>query len=196
MVPPEELDEAKKPKLGWILGGLAAAIILVPFLYQLFIVPEKKIETVPDFELPLLLSDDVLSSESLRGHPVVLNFWASWCAPCREEAPLLEQTYQRFRDQGVRFVGVNIRDQEPNARRFVEDFGITFPVVRDEDQELARGLDVYGLPQTFFIDADGRLASTTDTEGQGGTGQGGTIVLGAVDERELIEQIEQLLEED
>ena len=191
MVPPEELDEAKKPKLGWILGGLAAAIALA-----LFVVPAEQPETVPDFELPLLLTDDVLSSESLRGHPVVLNFWASWCAPCREEAPLLEQTYQRFRDQGVRFVGVNIRDQEPNARRFVEDFGITFPVVRDEDQELARGLDVYGLPQTFFIDADGRLASTTEAEGQEGTGQGGTIVLGAVDERELIEQIEQLLEED
>lgn len=191
MVPPEELDETKKPKLGWILGGLAAAIALV-----LFLVPAEKTETMPDFDLPLLGTDDVLSSETLRGHPVVLNFWASWCAPCREEAPLLERTYQRFRDQGVRFVGVNIRDQEPNARRFVEDFGITFPVVRDEDQELARGLDVYGLPQTFFIDADGRLASTTDTEGGEGTGQGGTIVLGAVDERELVEQIEQLLEED
>ena len=191
MVPPEELDEAKKPKLGWILGGLAASIALV-----LFLVPAEKTENVPDFELPLLLTGDVLSSESLRGHPVVLNFWASWCAPCREEAPLLERTYQRFKDQGVRFVGVNIRDQEPNARRFVEDFGITFPVVRDEDQELARGLDVYGLPQTFFIDAEGRLASTTDTEGRQGTGQGGTIVLGAVDERELVEQIEQLLEAD
>ncbi len=191
MVPPEELDEAKKPKLGWILGGLAAAIAVV-----LFLVPAEKTETVPDFDLPLLQTDGVLSSESLRGHPVVLNFWASWCAPCREEAPLLERTYQRFKDQGVRFVGVNLRDQEPNARRFVEDFGITFPVVRDEDQELARGLDVYGLPQTFFIDADGRLASTTDTEGGEGTGQGGTIVLGAVDERELVEQIEQLLEED
>ena len=191
MVPPEELDEAKKPKLGWILGGLAAAIAVA-----LFLVPAEKTETVPDFDLPLLQTDGVLSSESLRGHPVVLNFWASWCAPCREEAPLLERTYQRFKDQGVRFVGVNIRDQEPNARRFVEDFGITFPVVRDEDQELARGLDVYGLPQTFFIDADGRLASTTDTEGGEGTGQGGTIVLGAVDERELVEQIEQLLEED
>jgi thiol-disulfide isomerase/thioredoxin len=191
MVPPEELDEAKKPKLGWILGGLAASIALV-----LFLVPAEKTESVPDFELPLLLTGDVLSSESLRGHPVVLNFWASWCAPCREEAPLLERTYQRFKEQGVRFVGVNIRDQEPNARRFVEDFGITFPVVRDEDQELARGLDVYGLPQTFFIDAEGRLASTTDTEGQQGTGQGGTIVLGAVDERELVEQIEQLLEAD
>lgn len=191
MVPPEELDEAKKPKLGWILGGLAAAIAVV-----LLLVPAEKTETVPDFDLPLLQTDGVLSSESLRGHPVVLNFWASWCAPCREEAPLLERTYQRFKDQGVRFVGVNLRDQEPNARRFVEDFGITFPVVRDEDQELARGLDVYGLPQTFFIDADGRLASTTDTEGGEGTGQGGTIVLGAVDERELVEQIEQLLEED
>ncbi|MDQ3618586.1 MAG: TlpA family protein disulfide reductase [Actinomycetota bacterium] len=191
MVPPDELDEPQKPKLGWILAGLAAAIAVA-----LFFVPAQDSETVPDFDLPLLGTNEMLSSEDLRGSPVVLNFWASWCAPCREEAPLLERMYQRYKDQGVRFIGVNIRDQEPNAQRFVEEFEVTFPVVRDEDQELAQGLDVYGLPQTFFVDRDWQLTSTTDTDGQGATGQGGTIVLGAVTERELTEQIEQLLEED
>ena len=190
MVPPDELDEPKKPKLGWILAGLAVAIALA-----LFFVPAQEMDTVPDFELPLLGTNEMLSSEDLRGDPVVLNFWASWCAPCREEAPLLEKMYQRYKDQGVRFIGVNIRDQEPNAQRFVEEFGVTFQVVRDEDQELAQGLDVYGLPQTFFVDRDWQLTSTTDTDGQEATGQGGTIVLGAVTERELTEQIEQLLEE-
>ena len=192
MVPPDELDEPKNPKLGWILAGLAAAIAVA-----LLFVPAQDTETVPDFELPLLGTNEMLSSEDLRGDPVVLNFWASWCAPCREEAPLLERMYQRYKDQGVRFIGVNIRDQESNALRFVEEFGVTFPVVRDEDQELAQGLDVYGLPQTFFVDRAWRLTSTTDTDdGQEATGQGGTIVLGAVTERELTEQIEQLLEED
>ena len=191
MVPPDELDEPKKPKLGWILAGLAAAIAVA-----LLFVPAQDTETVPDFELPLLGTNEMLSSEDLRGDPVVLNFWASWCAPCREEAPLLERMYQRYKDQGVRFIGVNIRDQEPNAQRFVEEFGVTFPVVRDEDQELAQGLDVYGLPQTFFVDRDWQLDSTTDIDAQEATGQGGTIVLGAITERELTEQIEQLLEED
>nr|MBA2599441.1 TlpA family protein disulfide reductase [Actinomycetota bacterium] len=191
MVPPDELDEPKKPKLGWILAGLAAAIAVA-----LLFVPAQDTETVPDFELPLLGTNEMLSSDDLRGNPVVLNFWASWCAPCREEAPLLERMYQRYKDQGVRFIGVNIRDQEPNAQRFVEEFGVTFPVVRDEDQELAQGLDVYGLPQTFFVDRDWQLDSTTDIDAQEATGQGGTIVLGAITERELTEQIEQLLEED
>ena len=191
MVPPDELDEPKRPKLGWILAGLTAAIALA-----LLFVPAREMDAVPDFDLPLLGTNEMLSSEDLRGEPVVLNFWASWCAPCREEAPLLEKMYQRYKDQGVRFIGVNIRDQESNAQRFVEEFDVTFPIVRDEDQELAQGLDVYGLPQTFFVDRDWQLTSTTDTDGQEATGQGGTIVLGAVTERELTEQIEQLLEED
>jgi peroxiredoxin len=150
-------------------------------------------EQVPDFDLPLLRGGR-LSSEELRGSPVVLNFFASWCAPCREEAPLLERTWREYRDRGVRIVGVNIKDTERSAKHFVDRYDITYPVVRDEDAALARSLDVYGLPQTFFVDEDWRLL--TSARGRRlGEGRGQVAQLGAIDRADLSRHIEALLDD-
>jgi peroxiredoxin len=190
MVPTNELEGFKRSSTARRLAVWAVAALALAAVAYLVLKPAADKE-VPDFDLPLL-GGGTLSSEALRGSPVVMNFFASWCAPCREEAPLLERTWRTYRDD-VRFVGVNIQDTERNARRFVREFGITYPVLRDEDQELARALDVYGLPQTYFVDDDWKLLTTAERP-RVGEGRGEVVQLGAISRRELVEQIEQLLE--
>jgi cytochrome c biogenesis protein CcmG/thiol:disulfide interchange protein DsbE len=150
-------------------------------------------ERGPDFALRLLGTPGTLGSEQLRGSPVVLNVWASWCAPCRKEAPVLEAAWRKYRRQGVRFVGVNVQDGEEDARGFVREFGITFPSVRDTELELWRKLGVRGVPETFFLDQRWRFSGIGSGE-RIGTSGGGTRILGAISPVVLESQIELLLE--
>ena len=89
------------------------------------------------------------------GKPVVLNFWASWCPPCREESPLLERAWRQYADRGVLFVGVDTQDTEADALAYIDEFGLTFPNGLDVDGEITVAYGVVGLPVTFFIGADG-----------------------------------------
>ncbi len=101
-----------------------------------------------------------LSLAGLKGTPVVLNFWASWCYPaCYEEAPLLEATWKRFKDRGLMVVGVDIQDKEANALEFIRRFGFTFPNAPDPGSKVSIDFGVYGVPETFFIDRQGRIVS-------------------------------------
>ena len=95
--------------------------------------------------------------QDLRGKVVFLNFWASWCPPCRAEAKDLEATWQRFKDQHIVFLGINIQDKEPNAIEYINEFGITFPNGRDATGRIAVDYGVWGIPETFFIDTEGRI---------------------------------------
>src|SRR5687767_11522411 len=137
-------------------------------------------DQIPTFSLGYLDGSGTLSSDDLSGHPIVLNFWASWCGPCREEAPLLESKWREYRDEGVRFIGVVIRDTPDSALSFARRFDLTYPMLFDPDQVLARELGLVGLPQTFFIDAEGQVVGASD-------------VLGAIEAGELDRQIEDML---
>lgn len=103
------------------------------------------------------LDDGRVGLDELRGMPVVLNFWASWCIPCREEAPLLERGWRDARDRGVLFVGLNMQDLTGDAREFLRQFDNTFLNVRDPSNDVARKWGVTGIPETFFIGADGKV---------------------------------------
>lgn len=122
----------------------------------------------PGFELPVLAdtglperlrgaaADGRLSLGELRGTPVVLNFWASWCPPCRNEAPVLVEKAREHEGE-VLFLGLNMQDLTREAEAFLGEVGNTYPHVRDDDDGVAREWGATGLPETFFITADGRV---------------------------------------
>jgi peroxiredoxin len=138
--------------------------------------------TTLSFDLPELGGRGRVTSAQLDGKPIVLNFWATWCEPCREEMPAFEAVWQEFRDEGLVVLGVNLRDDPGKASAFARELDITYPLVRDPDEELARDLKVNGLPQTFFVSSSGKLA-----EGEQ------TVRLGTISEKELRDRVRELL---
>jgi cytochrome c biogenesis protein CcmG, thiol:disulfide interchange protein DsbE len=119
--------------------------------------------------------------EALRGQVVVVNFWASWCYPaCYEEAPSLERAFQAYKDRGVAMVGVNFQDKDEPARRFLTQFGHTFPNAPDPAGRVSVDYGVYGVPETYFIDKKGRVRFKQ---------------VGPVSDEMLKQQIERLLAE-
>ena len=125
----------------------------------------------PDWRLPVLWAPPTLRPEvaaaaadrlvelsELRGTPVVLNFWASWCAPCREETPLLNEL-ARTRGESIIVIGVNVQDVERDALGFLREFDVPFVSVRSESNEIYRSYGLTGVPETFFVDASGRVAA-------------------------------------
>jgi len=111
----------------------------------------------PDFTLERLDREGDLSLSTLRGKAVVLNFWASWCIPCKEEAPFLEQLWREGRGRGLVVLGLNAKDFRRDARTFVEKFNLTFPVVRDGGSSTLTSYGVTGFPETFVVDREGRV---------------------------------------
>lgn len=108
----------------------------------------------PDFTLNLFDGTDLALSE-LRGKTVLVNFWASWCMPCRQEARALESAWQRYKDDDVVFIGVNVWDDSSNARNYMNQFGGAYPHGVDPQEEIQVDYGVGGVPETFFIDSSG-----------------------------------------
>jgi thiol-disulfide isomerase/thioredoxin len=112
----------------------------------------------PNFTLERLdTAGGELTLSSLRGKAVVLNFWASWCIPCKGEAPLLEEAWQKHRSRGLVVVGVDAQDFRGDARSFMKRYALTYPVVYDGKGSTLGRFGVSGFPETFFVGRDGRL---------------------------------------
>ena len=118
---------------------------------------EVVVTPAPDFDLELLGGDGSLRLSDLRGDIVVLNFWASWCSPCRLEAPDLQSAWKDYRSRGVQFVGVDELDDRFAAQGFVREFAITYASVFDPSGSLADDYAFLGLPATFVIDQGGTI---------------------------------------
>jgi len=104
-----------------------------------------------------LFNGEKRSLDELRGKVVFLNFWASWCPPCRAEARELEAAWQKFKNNNVVFLGIDIQDTEEDALAFLKEFNITYPNGRDASGKIAIDYGVWGIPETFFIDPEGRI---------------------------------------
>jgi cytochrome c biogenesis protein CcmG, thiol:disulfide interchange protein DsbE len=105
------------------------------------------------------IGDGQLALSELEGTPVMLNFWASWCTPCREEAPTLQRGWERFGPDGVLLLGLNMQDARDDARGFIDEFGFTFPTIRDPSNDVARSYGAAGIPETYFISARGLVVA-------------------------------------
>ncbi len=102
---------------------------------------------------------------ALEGKAVVVNFWASWCVPCRDEAAFLQKTYERYRKRGLVVLGIDYNDFHKDARRFMRRFGLTYPVVYDGRGSTIGKWGVKGVPETFFVDRTGKLVGERITGG-------------------------------
>ncbi|MYD52337.1 MAG: TlpA family protein disulfide reductase [Dehalococcoidia bacterium] len=114
-------------------------------------------QPAPDFRLELLGDGDITLSEQ-RGKVVVINFWTSTCPPCRTEARDLEAASQVYQDKDVLFVGANIQDTPEPAKRFLDEFGVTYPNGLDVGGRISIDYGVVGIPVTFVVDGDGTVA--------------------------------------
>ena len=149
------------------VGGQAVALAAVAGMFGLLVWrltheahPPKIGGPAPNFSLRRLDGAGTLDLVSLRGHPVVLNFWASWCGPCKAESAQLERTYQQYRRQGVVFIGIDYHDVASDARTFLEHHGITYMNVADGSGMVGDRYGITGVPETYFVDRRGRLVGT------------------------------------
>ena len=110
----------------------------------------------PNFALPSR-SGDTVSLEQLKGQVVMINFWASWCGPCREEMPLLDQMYKRYSPLGFTLLGVNVEANSKDAEKLLAKVPVTFPVLFDKENKVSKMYDVNAMPSTVFIDRKGNV---------------------------------------
>ncbi len=171
-----------------LVGAVAVVglILLAVFYYGILNPPSERVGagkapeiTFTNYEFGLSEFDgQTMKLSDLRGKPVVVNFWASWCVPCRDEQAGLEQAWQKYRDQ-VWFIGLDYLDQEPNARSYLNEFAVSYPNGPDKGSRAYSTYHVQGVPETFFIDAEGNVKG---------------FFVGPIPEPELERRIQELIE--
>lgn len=177
-----EVSESRRPlQLGRTLVILAVVALLSLLGWGLARAQEgpKGSGLAPDFTLETFDGQSVTLGD-LRGQVVVINFWASWCPPCREEAAYLEATWRKYRDQGVVFLGIDYVDTEPAALEYIAEFDITYPNGPDIGTRISQAYRIQGVPETFYVGVDGTLRG---------------VKIGPLVPPELDEKIEELLAE-
>jgi cytochrome c biogenesis protein CcmG/thiol:disulfide interchange protein DsbE len=159
-----ESSAAAPTRRRWLRAG--AASILVALLLAVFFSAMRAHSVrenpqqgrpAPKFALALF-SGSRFESSALHGKIALVNFWASWCPPCRDEAPLLEAKWRGYRDRGLAVLGINVWDTDREARAFLAQYGISFPTGPDPNGRIAISYGVAGIPESYFVDRNGMIA--------------------------------------
>ena len=119
----------------------------------------ERVTPPADEPLPLLGADGTASLADFRGKVVLVNVWASWCEPCRDELPLIQKTHKTLSAKGGTVLGIDVKENSKAAQRAVEEFGLTFPNVRDRDGSYVREWGQTGYPENYVLDKQGRVAA-------------------------------------
>ena len=157
-------SQSSTPTMAWrrlfiTLAIIAPILWLLAFGFQRdarYINSPLIAKEAPPFTLTLFDGRKV-SLQELRGKALFLNFWASWCSPCRAEAKDLEAAWLRIKDKDMLFLGVALQDTEKDSRAFLQEFNVTYPNGRDDSGKIAVDYGVWGIPESFFIDPQGRI---------------------------------------
>ena len=172
---------------GWlVLAGQTLAIAAVGVLAGILTwrlthqPPAPRVgQRAPAFSLERLNGSGTVSPATLRGKTVVLNFFASWCGPCKQEAPVLEQVWRDYRSRGVVVLGIDTNDEASDARRFLSARGVTYPTVGGAGYGLLEKYGIANLPGTYVLNGDGRLV--------------GGLILGTVSEQAASQELDRYL---
>ena len=117
----------------------------------------KKMKSAPDFKLKNLVGE-IVALNNFQGKTVLLNFWATWCLPCKEELPSMQRLYKKLGPSGVEVVAVSIdRDNPGKVKRYIDQYNLTFPILLDPGQEARKSYFIMGLPTSYLIGPDGHL---------------------------------------
>ena len=158
---PSSIEEAKKPRWGVIIiVGMSVIFVAILAMGMFNSRVDRPDDVAPDFEMQFFDGyewKDLPTADlsDFQGHPVVLNFWASWCVECIREAKLLEDLWKEYEDQGVVFLGIAYIDVEKNSLQYLEDYNVTYPNAPDLRTVISSKYDITGVPETFFIDKNG-----------------------------------------
>ncbi len=189
-MPPAKRPSKKRRAIATLIFFTALNIVLVGVLWSRLAGAQHIISgaatvplvghPAPDFTLTTWdsASGQSIRLSALKGKPVILNFWASWCTPCNEETPLLQATWQRYRAAGVTFIGIDYQDQQQEARQFLQKYHVTYPTGPDTSGTISVDFGVSNVPSTVFIDRSGVVVRK---------------ILGPVDAKTLEAEIQHLL---
>ncbi len=176
----QEKPAHRELSLAWMAAGVIALIVLGLLGYGLLANPTEPPQAgspVPDFQLTALDGSSMNLGDQ-QGRVVVVNFFASWCDPCRQEAVALEQTWRDYQDRGVQFFGIAYKDADAKAQAFLDEFDVSYPSTVERNNRTARAYGLTGVPETFVIDQQGLLVRH---------------FLGPITQAQLSQEINQLL---
>lgn len=165
-----------------ILAFLAVCAVIGLLAFGLLSKGSPKVavgDPIPDKALPVLDGSGMGKIADYRGDWVLVNLWASWCDPCRDEAPELERWWREHRDEGVTVVGINVQDNSEDALAFLDEFETTYPQLRSIGDERSEAFGSTGVPENFLVNPKGRVA---------------LVVTGPVDEQSLEESVDPIIE--
>lgn len=186
-VPQNEPRRTRWVTFAILLVGVIAVLALLAWAVRTKSAPPLASGIAPDFTLKTFDGETLTLSE-LRGKAVIVNFWASWCIPCRDEAPLLQRAWLENRERGLVVIGVDYVDTDTDAKKFIAEFQQTYPNGPDLGTRISQTYRITGVPETYFIARDGKMLSEIDANGRAYANW-----IGPLNENALRERIERML---